>query len=88
MEQEALNLDFDVAILGCGAYGFPLAARFKRAGKKAIHLGGATQIFFGIKGKRWDDMPFFSEMYNDAWVRPLSSETPTKAKSVEDGCYW
>lgn len=31
---------FDVGIIGCGAYGFPLAAFVKAMGKQAIHLGG------------------------------------------------
>lgn len=52
--------DFDIAIIGCGAYGLPLAAYIKSLGKQAIHLGGATQILFGIKGNRWDKVPFFN----------------------------
>ena len=80
--------DYDVAIIGCGAYGFPLAAHVKRSGKKAIHLGGATQILFGIKGRRWDDHPLISPLYNDHWVRPLPEDVPTDANKVENGCYW
>jgi hypothetical protein len=84
---EAIN--FDIAIIGCGAYGFPLAAHVKRMGKQAVHLGGATQILFGIKGKRWESMPFFSEqLINEHWVRPLAAETPEAAQSIEGGCYW
>jgi phytoene dehydrogenase-like protein len=81
-------LDFDVAIIGAGAYGLPLAAHIKRLGKKAIQLGGATQILFGIRGRRWDRMPFFQGLYNEHWVRPLPEETPLNFQSVEDGCYW
>ena len=81
-------IDYDVAILGCGAYGFPLAAHIKRMGKTAIHLGGATQILFGIKGKRWDNHPVISSLYNDYWVRPSSEDIPTQADKVEQGCYW
>ena len=80
--------DYDVAILGCGAYGFPLAAHVKRQGKKAVHLGGATQILFGIRGKRWDDHPIISGFYNDHWVRPAPEDTPQGARKVENGCYW
>jgi hypothetical protein len=80
--------DYDVAIIGCGAYGFPLAAHVKRSGKKAIHLGGATQILFGIKGKRWDDHPIISSFYNEHWVRPAPEDVPTDAHKVENGCYW
>ncbi len=79
---------FDVAIIGAGAYGLPLAAHVKRLGKKAVHLGGATQILFGIRGKRWDEMPFFQKLYNEYWVRPLPSEVPPEHQRVEGGCYW
>lgn len=91
MYQEAMKIDFDVAIIGCGAYGFPLAAKLKTAGKQAIHLGGATQLLFGIKGKRWDTVPAFEyvrKWYNDAWVYPSEADKPKQAKRVEDGCYW
>ena len=33
------KIDFDVAIIGCGAYGIFLADYIKSLGKKAIHLG-------------------------------------------------
>ncbi len=89
MYSEALKTDFDVAILGCGAYGFPLAAKLKAAGKQAVHMGGATQLLFGIKGKRWDDQhPNIRRLYNDAWVRPAESEKPKGLGMVEGGCYW
>lgn len=91
MYQQAMAIDFDIAILGCGAYGFPLAAKLKKAGKQAIHLGGVTQIMFGIKGKRWDEQEeykYIRDLYNDAWVYPSSSERPNSAKIVENGCYW
>jgi hypothetical protein len=78
---------FDVCIIGAGAYGLPLAAHAKRTGKVAIHLGGATQILFGVRGRRWDTDDV-SHFYNQWWVRPTSTETPSDARSVEDGCYW
>jgi hypothetical protein len=90
MEKEALKIDFDVAIIGCGAYGMPLASRLKNAGKQAIHLGGATQLLFGIKGYRWEhNYPSpIAKRFNDAWVRASNEETPKNAKTVEKGCYW
>lgn len=84
MEGEIDAKDFDIALIGCGAYGFPLAAYVKRIGKKAIHIGGALQLFFGIKGKRWDNYPF----YNEYWVEPSASEKPKNLEKVEGGCYW
>lgn len=88
MYQEGMKYDFDVAIISCGAYGMPLAAKFKAAGKQAIHWGGMAQIWFGIKGGRWDNKPNVNRFYNDAWVRPSAKETPAKNKNVEGGCYW
>lgn len=88
MVNEALKDDFDIAIIGCGAYGFPLAAKLKAAGRQAIHLGGAVQILFGIKGKRWDNHSVISKLYNEHWVRPSTGDTPKNSNKVEGGCYW
>jgi hypothetical protein len=90
MKEEISKVDFEVCIIGCGAYGFPLASYVKRLGKKAIHLGGVTQLLFGIKGARWDDYIVYpyTNLYNEYWVRPLASLTPQNALSVEGACYW
>lgn len=88
MYSEAMKIDFDVAIIGCGAYGFPLAAKLKAAGKQAIHMGGATQLLFGIKGNRWTNHPLISKLFNEYWVLPSESERPQNAEIVEGACYW
>lgn len=88
MTEQVEHTSFDVAIIGCGAYGFPLAARIKRMGKVAIHLGGATQLLFGIKGGRWDTHPFISKLYNESWIRPLEEDRPANSGLIENGCYW
>jgi hypothetical protein len=88
MFEQAMKIQFDIAIIGCGAYGLPLAIKLKQGGKKAVHMGGATQILFGIKGSRWDQHPIISTFYNEYWVRPGKSERPENAGLVEDSCYW
>lgn len=88
MRRTIATRDFDVAIIGAGAYGLPLAAYVKQIGKQAVHLGGSTQVLFGIKGRRWDDRPEVARYYNDYWVRPSKEEVPVFAESVEQGCYW
>jgi hypothetical protein len=92
MEEKIKNIEFDVAIIGCGAYGFVLASFIKRMGKIAIHIGGATQLIFGIKGHRWTDHPSaypeLNEMFNEYWVFPKDTERPEAANSVENACYW
>jgi len=91
MKQEIDKKEFDVAIIGCGAYGMPLAGYVKSLGKKAIHLGGATQLLFGIKGKRWEEdenREFYKAMFNEHWIRPLKEDYPIGYEQIENGCYW
>jgi hypothetical protein len=99
MKSEINNLDYDVCLIGCGAYGFHLAAHVKRNGKKAVHLGGALQLLFGIKGKRWEDPNYgvkewgipvgsYSDLMNEYWVRPGDVYKPKNANKVEGACYW
>jgi hypothetical protein len=78
------EIEFDVALIGAGAYGLPLAAFVKSLGKKSVHLGGAAQIMFGIKGKRWDQWPQYQKLYNEHWTRPLPEETPAAIR-IFDG---
>lgn len=90
MIDQCREIDFDVAVIGCGAYGFPLAAEIKRMGKTAVHLGGATQLLFGIIGSRWEEeySDFNRDVVNEYWVRPLESEKIKHANAVEEACYW
>lgn len=89
MTEQCRNIDFDVAILGCGAYGFPLAAEIKKMGKSSIQMCGATQLMFGILGRRWENNPnIMGEIVNDAWVRPQISDSVKNSIRVEDACYW
>lgn len=99
MQDEIDKKDYDICLIGCGAYGFPLAAHVKRKGKKAIHLGGALQLLFGIRGKRWENPNYgvknwgisygsYSNLMNQYWIRPGESEKPKNANQVEGACYW
>lgn len=89
MENEISRIDFDVAIIGCGAYGMCLAAHVKRIGKIGIHLAGWTQMLFGVYGNRWlQDQPQYAKYINKYWTRPNASERPKGLNKVENGCYW
>ena len=93
MKNEIDKMDYDVCLLGCGAYGMPLAAHVKRSGKKAVHLGGSLQLLFGIRGARWENSNYnatynYSKLMNEFWVKPSATESPSKAQQVEEGCYW
>lgn len=102
MEDRIAAIDFDICILGCGAYGLPLAAHVKRLGKKAVHVGGGTQLLFGIKGRRWTEQYEktwnyrpgeiidlnYGDLFNEHWVFPDNSERPANSGKVEGSCYW
>lgn len=89
MKNDISKLDFDIALLGCGTYGLPLLNFIKTdMNRSVIYVGGAIQILFGIKGKRWDDHAVIKNFYNDFWRRPFDVEVPKYAQMVEGGCYW
>lgn len=87
---ELTAIDFDIAIVGCGSWGMPVAAEIKKRGKIALHLGGATQLLFGITGNRWETIyPEFTRKFvNRHWIRPSSDETPQWAKTYDNKSYW
>jgi len=92
MKLEIDKVDYDICLIGCGAYGFPLASHVKRRGKKSVHLGGSLQLLFGIKGKRWGgsysrDFDYAS-LSNEHWTYPSNDERPCNVSKVEDACYW
>jgi hypothetical protein len=98
MQSEIDKVEFDICLLGCGAYGFPLASYIKRKGKQAVHMGGSLQLLFGIKGKRWTDPQksldtfgkpgMYESLFNEHWVFPGDENKPRNADDVEGACYW
>lgn len=98
MKAEMDKVDYDICLIGCGAYGFPLAAHVKRMGKKAVHLGGSLQLLFGIIGKRWENPKQgskelkgnnkYPQLFNKYWARPSMYDTPANKNNIEGGCYW
>tara|TARA_B110000971_G_scaffold63246_1_gene64611 strand:+ start:2184 stop:3155 length:972 start_codon:yes stop_codon:yes gene_type:complete len=92
MKNQINKTDFDIALIGCGAYGFNLAAHCKKIGKIGIHLGGVLQILFGIYGNRYlnpnQSNGIYLKLKNQHWVRPNIKDRPIKYKEVEGGSYW
>jgi hypothetical protein len=88
LKNEMSQLDYDVALIGAGAFSLPLVVHAKNAGRIGIHLGGPLQILFGILGGRWTWNPDFKRFIKDTWVRPSEEETPKSAGLVEGACYW
>lgn len=98
MQSEIDKVNFDICLIGAGAYGFPLAAYVKSIGRKAVHVGGSLQLLFGIKGKRWENPDYgfaelgekgkYAALMNEYWVYPGEQGKPKNADSVENACYW
>ena len=88
MVEGILKMDFDVALVGCGAYGLPICNQIKKMKKSVVHVGGGLQIMFGIKGNRWDNMPAVNKFYNDNWKRPYETERTKNPVVVEGSTYW
>ena len=86
------HIDFDIAIVGCGGYGMPLANFIKNVlHKSSICSGGYTAAYFGIKytrmvnqHKKVGEHPYI----NKHWVYPAKTERPKKFNTLEGGCYW
>lgn len=70
MENEISGIDFDICILGCGAYGLSLAATIKRMGKKAVHMGGGSQLLLVLKGKDGTMMLIIGKIYHN-WKQTI-----------------
>lgn len=90
MCEDVSKIDFDIALIGCGAYGLSIGAYIKKKLKKsAIHLGGVLQLLFGIKGRRFEiNGEYAQKLYNDSWIRPLESDKVMNTETIEGGCYW
>lgn len=89
MKKEINKKDFDIALIGFGAYGLPLAAHVKRMGRKSVHMGGILQFLFGIKGKRYVEESHKTSKYINGYiVSPPDTDKPKKSNLVEGGCYW
>jgi hypothetical protein len=86
--QECDEAPYDVMLVGAGGLSVPMVAHAKARGAIGFHLGGHTQILFGVHGKRWDRDRLLANLQTPAWVRPSGDEAPATVTKVEQGCYW
>ena len=86
--EEIKKVDFDIALLGCGAYGHMLCHRIhSELGKDAIYIGGSIQTIFGILSKR--ERESSNLPVNKYWITDIPEEyRPPNYKQIENGCYW
>lgn len=86
------QMDFDVALIGAGGLGVPLAGKVKSLGKVGISMGGVLQVVFGVVGKRWLGRKNWSEKYITAdWTEVPDQYQPDETnedKLPDSGAYW
>lgn len=87
MNKDLDDLDFDVALIGAGAYGMHLAKHCKDMGKIGICMASGVQMAFGVYGGRWImDADFMLKRITPRWVRPMPIERGN-LEHIEYGCY-
>jgi hypothetical protein len=86
--EEIKNIDFDIALLGCGAYGHMLCNLIDGELKKdAVYVGGNIQTIFGILNEREKNVN--NPEINEYWITDIPEEyKPPNYKMIENGCYW
>ena len=74
MQQQIQQIDFDIALLGCGSYAMPLGIFIEQSmRRKAVFVGGALQLFFGILGRRYMNSYFLDQINSEYFIRPLEA---------------
>jgi hypothetical protein len=88
VQDEICTKDFDFAMVGCGGIGLIINDFIKNEMKRSCtYLGGTLQLFFGIRGNRWEwkKSPYYNA---ENWVCPFKEDIPKNYLQHENGCYW
>jgi len=85
LKNNVTSKEFDIAIIGCGGYSMLIGDYiYTEMNRSALVTGGQIQLWFGIKGSRWNKY----DTYNEYWCNVLPEEIPKNANLVENGCYF
>ena len=97
MTETIRKMDFDVCLVGAGAYSLPIC-RFvtRQLSKTSIHLGGGMGPLFGVIGGRWsesqpENYKLYKKYYREALKVPLDHEKPPQMLYEKIGVhdrYW
>lgn len=80
MKKDISSIDFDVAIIACGAYAVLLADHCHNIGKTGISIGSGMHTMFGINPNKKDD---------PLWISTIPDEyKPIGYEKIEGGQYW
>ena len=91
MKEKISKSDFDIALIGAGAYGPCLSEFVKSCGKIGITTAGNTQLFYGVNMHRWSNLSIHKDFINDHWLsKPLDIDLPAKKEKINklERAYW
>lgn len=93
LSELAVHFDFDIAIVSCGGFGMILCDHiYSHMRKSTIYVGGGLQLYFGIRGNRWNTHPVISKMMNEKWCSVVEKDKLSALSSnprlCENSCYW
>ncbi|MDO5568559.1 MAG: hypothetical protein Q4G04_00400 [bacterium] len=87
MKVDISKIDFDIAFICAGAYGFLLASYVKNIGKSSIEICSYLPNWFGVKIKRYCTNIRINKFWNEHWIFPVEKPLDNSEK-IEDNCYW
>jgi hypothetical protein len=80
MKKDISSIDFDVAIIACGAYAVFLSDHCHNIGKMGVSIGSMMHNMFGIDPNKKD---------NPLWISAIPEEyKPIGYEKIEGGRYW
>jgi hypothetical protein len=82
-------IDFDIAILGCGAYGPPIIniLNNKLCNKNMIYLGSMCYTMFGLYSNGIPIPLFDKDVIKEGFIEVLE-KCDDKCKNIDQGKYW
>jgi hypothetical protein len=83
------KINFDIALIGAGPISNLLGLYIRDSlKKKALNIGGALQLYYGILGQRWIDSGLVDEFINHNWRRPSTSPPKAAYRKADNIAYW
>jgi hypothetical protein len=84
--EEVKNINFDIALLSCGAYGVAITNEIRKMGKMAVYLGSALYTMFGVYTA---GIPFPEDnIFKKENFIEIEELCPEHCKNIDEGKYW
>ena len=84
--EQIKNINFDIALLACGAYGVSLTNEIRKMGKMAVYLGSALYTMFGVYSYGIP-LPYDNIFKTENFIE-VEETCPQHCKYIDEGKYW